>query len=78
MKSYKEFFDNGILRKASKDLNRANSLIEDSEKRSKFLVELLKSISITEDNANYIIENAYDIMMQRYLICRNSALTLMN
>lgn len=64
MRSYKEFIDNETLRKTSVDISRAKSLIEDSEKRSSFLVELLKNVKITDDNANYIIENVYDVLLQ--------------
>jgi len=63
----KNFFDyvrEGIVKKQSPDLERASSLIKETQGAYKFLNEIIEKIGIKEDNANYIIKNSYDIIME--------------
>lgn len=64
LKEFQEFMDLGIVRKRIKDLPRARSLLEESEKRKKFLYEVSDKINISDENANYFIENCYDILIE--------------
>lgn len=63
MKDFSEYLSEGIARKINPDKKRADSLIEDSDKRNSFLTQIIKSIEITDDNANYIVEGIYDILI---------------
>lgn len=64
LKLFEEFIESGIVRKRIPDVARARSLIEEAEKRRKFLNEMLDKIGITDDNANYFIENSYDMLLE--------------
>ncbi len=63
MKNFKEYLAKGIARKVSQNKPRAYSLIEDSEKRENFLNRAIKNINLSNDNANYFIEEVYDILI---------------
>ena len=63
LRYFKEYLAEGISRKVTTNIQRAKSLIEDSNKRHIFLTQIIKSVSITDDNANYFIEEVYDILI---------------
>jgi len=63
LRDFDEYILEGIVRKINPDKKRANSLISDSNKRNLFLNQILKFITITDDNANYVIEEIYDILI---------------
>lgn len=65
LKQFDEFLDNGTIRQITPDNNRAKSLARESVNRMKFLESVVKSIGITDENANYIVENSYDAIMER-------------
>lgn len=64
LKEFDEFIKLGIMRKRTPDISRARSLINESEKRKKFLEEMSNKIQISDDNANYFIENSYDTLIE--------------
>lgn len=64
LKTFNEFLKEGIIIRRSPDVARAKSLIEEAEKRKKFLEELIKKIGVTDENANYFVENSYDILIE--------------
>lgn len=64
LKSFKEFLSRGIVRKITPDLARARSLTQESKKRKKFLEELHEKIGLKNENANYFIENSYDLLIE--------------
>ena len=64
LKDFDEFLKEGIVRKRTPDMPRARSLIEEAEKRNKFLNEILSKIGLLDENANYVIENSYDILIE--------------
>lgn len=64
IKNFEEYILNEIVRKVTPDKIRANSLIQNSQKRNLFLNQIVKAIEITDDNANYIIEEVYDIIIE--------------
>lgn len=64
LKDFDEFLKEGIVRKRTPDMPRARSLIEEAEKRNKFLNEILNKIGLLDENANYFIENSYDILIE--------------
>lgn len=64
LKLFEEFLESGTVRKRAPDIARARSLIDEAEKRRKFLAEMLDKIGITDANANYFIENSYDMLLE--------------
>jgi len=64
LKDFDEFLKESVVRKRTPDMPRARSLIEEAEKRNKFLNEILNKIGLLDENANYFIENSYDILIE--------------
>ena len=63
LKPFEEFIEAGIVKKRIPDISRAKSLLEESEKRHEFLNEITTKIGLSDKNANYFIESAYDILI---------------
>ncbi|MFH1801560.1 MAG: hypothetical protein ABH804_01865 [archaeon] len=64
LRNFDEFVNEGIIRKQSPDKSRATSLIEESKNSYKVLTKIIKEIKVDDSNANYIIKNSYDIIME--------------
>lgn len=64
LKKFEEFVEEGIVKKRAPNIFRTKSLIEEAKKRKRFLDELLKKIGINNENANYFVENSYDILIE--------------
>ena len=64
LRLFNEYVNEGIVKKQSPDKLRANSLIQEAEDGHKVLLEYCNKIGISDKNANYIIKNAYDIIME--------------
>ncbi len=68
MKSPKEFeyyLKKGIIKKKSSNKPRARFLIEESEKSLKGLKKRVEVLGIDENNANSIVKDCYDIIMEK-------------
>src|SRR3989344_4171277 len=65
IKTFEEYIQRGIIKKISRDNQRAKSLIIESERKMNSLKEKLEKISIKNENANDFVEYCYDIMMIR-------------
>jgi len=64
LKNFSEYLKEGIARKTLPDKKRASSLIENSDKRNFFFEQIINAVDITDDNANYVIEQVYDILIE--------------
>lgn len=64
MRPFASFVRDGIVRQRHTDSTRAAALREEAEKRRLFLQKMVQKIPIDDENANYFIETAYDIMME--------------
>lgn len=64
LRNFKEFLNEGIAVKQRIDIFRAKSLIEESEKRKRFLDRMIKKLEIDEEDANYYVEHSYDIIIE--------------
>lgn len=62
--NFEQFIEIGDVRKQHPDFSRADSLREEAAKRRAFLKELLEKLILKESNANYVIEIAYDLMIE--------------
>ena len=60
MKDFELFVQNGDVKKQAPDNNLSDSLIKDSIKR----LEYSKSPHLSEENAKYIYENAYESLRE--------------
>jgi hypothetical protein len=64
LKTFDEYLKEGIARKQSPDKLRARSLISESEDSYKILLSFVEKMSLDDSNANHVIKNAYDIIME--------------
>ena len=63
-KRFKEYIEDGIIKKIIPDKEKAQFLINESEKSLRGLNKRLKLMEIDEDNANSITKDIYDIIME--------------
>lgn len=64
MKLFEEYLREGIVKKQTSDLSRAKSLIKEAEESYNILTWIIEKIGLNDKNANYIIKNCYDIIME--------------
>jgi hypothetical protein len=64
LKQFDEYLENNVVEKRRIDSQRAISLTKEAKKRKRFLSTLLQKIPLSNDNANYIIENSYDAIIE--------------
>lgn len=64
IKEFEEYLDEGIAKKQTPDPLRAKSLVEESDEAYDILKSYIKNMGITDKNANHLIKNAYDILME--------------
>ena len=63
-KEFEYYLQKGIIRKSSPDKSRAEFLIKETETSLDGLRERVKIIGINDKNANSIIKDCYDIIME--------------
>lgn len=63
-KEFEYYLEKGIIRKSNPDKPRAEFLIEESEVSLEGLKERVKIIGINNKNANSIIKDCYDIILE--------------
>ena len=64
MKKFEEYISNGKVKKVKPDLSRAKSIIEEAERRKEFINIIIRKIPLTNNMANYFIENVYDTLIE--------------
>jgi hypothetical protein len=64
VKLFEEYLEDGIAKTQSPDFSRAKSLQKEAEQSKQILEQFINKIGIDDDNANYIIKNSYDIIME--------------
>ncbi len=63
LRLFEEYIKEGIIKKVSKDSERAKNLLLESERKLNSLQERLEKIGIKDENANDYVEYCYDIVM---------------
>ena len=61
---FENYLKKKVVKKQSPDNLRAEDLFKETEKSYESLTEFVKKIKINENNANHIIKNSYDIIME--------------
>lgn len=61
MRTFKEFIEQGIVKKKKKDEARAKSLVEGAERRKNVME---KYLTLNEETAVQIIEESYDVIRE--------------
>ncbi|MGV8171099.1 MAG: hypothetical protein ACP5OA_00215 [Candidatus Woesearchaeota archaeon] len=63
-KPFEEYVREGIIKKSTPDVRRAEFLVQETEKSLIGLNERLELIGINENNANSIIKDCHDIILE--------------
>ena len=63
LKSFEEFIKDGTIKKVSPDMQRAENLILESQRKYSLLQKTVEKMGIDDDNANDYIEYCYNIVM---------------
>ena len=63
LKTFEEYCREGIMLKGKADIERAKSLIDESDRKMRSLHTNLEKVGITEDNTNDYIEQCYDAIL---------------
>lgn len=63
-KTFLEYLKDGTAKKQSPDIMRAKSLILEAENSYKVLLSFVEKMGLNDENANHVIKNAYDIIME--------------
>ena len=63
-KEFEYYLNKGIIRKCTINKSRADFLIKESETAMRGLNKRLEAMGIDEDNANSIVKDCYDIIME--------------
>lgn len=64
LRTFEEYVNSKIITKKSPDLLRAKSLIDEAKQRKIYVDSVLNKIGVHNENANYVIESCYDIIME--------------
>ena len=64
VKEFEEYLMEGIVKKQTPDFMRAKSLLQELEKSYEILNEFIDKFGVSDRNANYVIKNTYDIIME--------------
>lgn len=60
MKNFEEYLKKGLVKTRKENVARVKSILEEADKRLKFF----NAVPISEESANYIIENMYDVIRE--------------
>ena len=63
MKEFEYFIKKGIVKKGFVDKARAESLIQEAERKFKQVERILKKVGIDDENANDVVEDSHDILL---------------
>ncbi|MEK6899105.1 MAG: hypothetical protein AABW79_03350 [Nanoarchaeota archaeon] len=64
LKTFEEYVKKKTVRKQSPDIQRASSLIKESDEKRELFLKILKILPKNEIKPNFIIENVYDILIE--------------
>ena len=64
VKDFEDYLKQGIAKKQFPDIARAKALVEESAEAYDVLNAYIKNAEISDKNANHIIKNAYDVIME--------------
>jgi hypothetical protein len=64
LKTFGGYLEDGTAKKQSPDILRARSLVAESEDSYKILLSFIEKMGLDDNNANHVIKNAYDIIME--------------
>src|SRR3989338_36560 len=63
IKSFEEYLKEGIVRKVTPDVQRAENLFMESKRKYVLLQKIIKHMGIDNENANEYLESCYNIIL---------------
>lgn len=63
IKNFREYINEGIVRKITPDIQRAKNLIKDSERKIRVLRRQIKNLGIDDEMSNEYVIICYDVLM---------------
>jgi hypothetical protein len=63
-KNFEEYVKSGVIKKSSPDIRRADFLVQETLKALAGLNERLELVDINENNANSVIKDCHDILLE--------------
>jgi hypothetical protein len=63
VKTFEEYINEGTIKKVSPNLQRAENLLQESDKKYFLLLKNISKLGIDDDNANDFVEYCYNIIM---------------
>ncbi|MFH1505609.1 MAG: hypothetical protein ABIE94_01315 [archaeon] len=63
LRNFQEFLKSGIVEKRTPDFLRAKSLVEEATKRKSFIEKMAAKLGVSDEDANYFVENSYDVLI---------------
>lgn len=64
MKLFEEYLEEGIVRKQSPDISRANALFKGAKESFDVLKVFIEKVGVDNKNTNHIVKNVYDVIME--------------
>ena len=64
LKRFEEFLREGIVRKQQPNIERAESLLKETEDKKQFLEDSIKIIPVGKMYPNFIVDSCYDILIE--------------
>jgi len=64
MKLFEEYLEEGIVKTQSPDISRARALFKEAGESYDVLKIFIEKVGVNDQNANHIVKNAYDIVME--------------
>ena len=61
IRKFEEYIERKIVKRQHSDVIRAKDLVKEAEKDKRFLDEIRKKISLTDENSNNLIDQVYNI-----------------
>ncbi len=63
IKEFEKYIEEGIVFKITPDVQRANNLVLESDRKYNFLLEIINKTGIDDDKANDYVESCYNILL---------------
>lgn len=64
VRHFDDFLEEGVVRKQSPDISRANFLLAEARTNFRCLQEIKAKLKVTDSSANIIVKSCYDILME--------------
>ncbi len=64
MKSFEDYLREGVAKRQSPSPSRSRALLLEAEDSYRIIRQFLAAMPLSDENANHVVKNAYDIIME--------------